>query len=177
MNDHPAPGRRGSLPGLALVVGLLAFLIADGRTADGPGGSPPSPGGDLPSSAGSITAFGVASSVVIALFVLLISWYVVRRRRTRSVPAEPSPDRDRRTLATVVLPDSDIETLVTASRRTWRRRPMPNRQFVQAVDDLLVETDWQRPEEVERFVAVLRDATEEQLSYLATMVEYRRLPR
>ncbi|GAB3929706.1 hypothetical protein GCM10029976_029820 [Kribbella albertanoniae] len=144
MNDHPAPGRRGSLPGLALATGLLAFLIADGRSADGSSSSPPSPGGDLPGSPGAVAAFFVAAGAVIVLFVLLVAGSALH-------------DRVIRLAGVISARDSVVPKQPT---RRWRRR---NHFFVRAVDEFLEATDRLGPDE-QQFI-------EYQLSALVTADE------
>lgn len=134
MNDHPAPGRRGSLPGLALATGLVAFLIADGSSS-----SPPSPGGDHPGSPGAVAAFFVAAGAVIVLFVLLVAGSALHGRVTRLSRAASARDS--------VVPKQPT--------RRWRRR---NYAFVLAVDRLLAETDrlgWGEQELIERELSAL----------------------
>ena len=153
MTDRPATRQRGSLPGLALVVGLLALLIADTRSTE----------------TGAVIAFFVAAGAVILLFVvLLVAGSSLRRRAERSSPesVNAASVRPRHLVHAISFPGDSDGVPVLASRRTRvHPQPVPNDTFIRAVDELLAAIAWRSPGEqwaIEGFLAALTGADAEE---------------
>jgi hypothetical protein len=187
---EPVHGR-GNLLGLVIVVGLLAFFVADAA-----------PGGP-----NAVATFFIAAGIVVVLFLVLVAVAVIIKRTRRPAPAPKVVDvkavRSLRTATRTRLAPAEIEE---------PPRPAPpgsGSYFLRAVDELLAAVDrlpddqvewieedllrfaasgapadlhrlsdsrvaWRMYPQLDAFVDLASHLTERQLAYLSSVLTARR---
>lgn len=145
---EPVRGR-GSLPGLALVVGLIGFFVADAITGGpnpGTGDPTPPPGGDIPAGLNPngpnvLATFLIAAGAVILLFLVAVTLALIirRTRRPASIPVGAVKVRAKRPPLRRLLSARFASTAVN----DWlgSAQPGSTRSFLRAVDELLAAAD------------------------------------
>jgi uncharacterized membrane protein len=183
--------RRGNLLALALVVGLLAFFVADA----------------LPSGPNVVATFFVATAAVLVLFLLAVAVALIVRRSRRdapspldslAVPGRRVPPRDRHAARAAAadaeevirpaLPGSRQHFLKTVDELLAAVDAMPEYQGREIEEELLrfatsadvvdlVELIERRVPEIQRFVILAERLTKSQLRYLSVVLKARKVLR
>jgi hypothetical protein len=167
-DEEPDPVHaRGSLPGLAVVVGLLAFFLADAAPGD----------------ANALVAFSIAAGAVLLLFLLTLTTVLIvrRRRRRRSRAVWISSEReflrvlDELLAAIDSLPEDRAERIENELRRF---------AAVATAADSLTENEWRQAlrrvrgvdqlPEYQTFVAVSDWLSRRQLHHVSVVLESRK---
>jgi hypothetical protein len=155
---EPSRGR-GNLLGLAIVVGLFGFFLADA----------------VPGGPNAVATFFIAAGAVLLLFFLAVAVALIVRRVRQASPAPPAPfaaPAQRSPYRLVPAGPAEAEDAIRPAL------PGSRRYFLRVVDELLAAVD-ALPEHQGREIEadLLRFATSADRSDLVELVERRGVPQ